>query len=150
MAGARHTDDGKGGRRSALAGPRVLRVMTLLDVIVFVWVAAVAGATYVGVPLLVRHFCAPHARPSAVGLIAGLLLAAGAGVSMLSAVALVNPITVVAIHVAWAATVFVWSYRSLGGATERLLRAAAEFDEADRGACRTAAAAGLRRLEAAI
>ena len=100
--------------------------MTLLDLTICAWLAIAAGSIYVGVPLLVRRLCRADGLPT-IALVAVLLLWTVVGMTALSALSLVNPATVMALHAAYALSVFAASHRCFDHGTERLLRAVAAF-----------------------
>jgi hypothetical protein len=118
--------------------------MTLFDVGLVVWIATVTITTYIGVPALVRRLSDPHARGSLGALAVSLIVTACVGMTLLSLISLVNAITVVMLHAAWAIAAFLWAHRSVGTAARRLLRLVARLGEPlDIGA-------RLRRLDASV
>lgn len=84
--------------------------MTTADVLLAGRVAATVGTVYAGLPWLLKS-AAPAGRWSWAGLAASLVLTAAAGTSALSPLGLVNPVTIVLLHMAWAAAAFVLAHR---------------------------------------
>ena len=96
----------------------------LLDLLTCAWIAVAAASIYLGLPLTVRRFCRAGGPP-VIPLMAGLLLWTVTGMTALGALSLVNPATVLGLHVTYALSVFAASHRCFDHGAERLLRAVA-------------------------
>jgi hypothetical protein len=95
--------------------------MTLLDLTLALWIACVATAVYAGLPHAVGRLCGRRG-PKTIPLIAGLLVWTVAGMTLLDAVRLVNPVTVVGLHAAYAIVVFAAVCGRFDCGMQRLLR----------------------------
>jgi hypothetical protein len=98
--------------------------MTLLDLTLALWIACVTVAIYAGLPHAIGRLCGRRG-PKTIPLIAGLLVWTVAGMMLLDAVRLVNPVTVVGLHVGFAIVVFAGVCGHFDRGMQRLLRAIA-------------------------
>jgi hypothetical protein len=98
--------------------------MTPLDLVLALWIVCVTAGVYVGLPHGIRLLCGRRG-PRLLPLVAGLLVWTVAGMTLLGAIRLVNAVTVVGLHAAYAAVVFAAYCGRFDRGAQRLLRAVA-------------------------
>jgi hypothetical protein len=108
--------------------------MTLRDIAAFGWLAVVLVGVYVGLPAIVRMLSPRQRRGALTPLVAGLVCSVALGVEALSLAGLINSVTVVAVHLAWAMAAIVRANRSFDRTAEQLLRFIVRLDGGVRGA----------------
>ena len=86
--------------------------MTFRDIAAFVWLAVVLAVVYGGLPELVRALSPTERRGARTPLVASLVATVAIGVEALSLAALINSVSVVALHLAWAVTAIFWLNRT--------------------------------------
>jgi hypothetical protein len=96
------------------------------DLLLFAWIACVTALVYIGLPYGIGRLCGGR---RGVPVAAGLLIWTVAGMTLLAAINLVNALTVVALHAAYAAVVFAACHRGFDRGAQRLLRTLAVAHE---------------------